>query len=136
VSREYQTALAAIAILDERLRGNPSWLAEYELRPTDFRNFRENLEATYFIRLFAEFESALRDVWNSTGRGTEPRTADLLDALTSRREIPANVRNAAHGVRKYRNAIVHEESGQTPAVRFAEASRRLFRFLSYMPFDW
>ncbi len=80
-------------------------MATYELRPADFRRFQLNLEATYLIRLFAEFESALRDAWKSVGRDTQSRTFDLLDALASRSRVPEDVRREAHRVREYRNGF-------------------------------
>ncbi|HET6250620.1 MAG TPA: hypothetical protein VFE47_23230 [Tepidisphaeraceae bacterium] len=136
VVREHRTALVAIEILDRQLKLNPSLMASHDLSPSDFVRFRDNLEGTYFIRVFAEFESAFRDVWNSTGRGTEPRTADLLDALTSRRTISSLVLQNAHRVRKYRNGLVHQDSADAEAISFAEAARDLLRFLAYMPANW
>lgn len=136
VLREHQTAVVAVAILDEQLKMNPSTLADHELRPTDFRRFRANLETTYFIRLFAEFESALRDIWSSTGRRTQPRTSDLIDSLASRNRVAPGVYKLVHETRKYRNALVHEEAADAGPVALADAIRHLLRFLSHMPADW
>ncbi|MDB5304080.1 MAG: hypothetical protein JWM97_1629 [Phycisphaerales bacterium] len=136
VLREYQTALIAVGILDTQLRRNPSALADYELRPKDFLNFQSNLEATYLLRLFAEFESALRSIWAGIGKTTQPKTSDLLDGLAARRTVPTSVLHEAHDVRVYRNSLVHEDATDAAPVAFGNSIRTLLRFLGYMPPDW
>jgi hypothetical protein len=61
VQRQYRAAVVALELLEKELRTNPSFLAAYDLRRRDATALRANLEATFFIRLFAEFESGLRD---------------------------------------------------------------------------
>jgi hypothetical protein len=118
------------------LRRNPSALAGYELRPKDFLNFQSNLEATYLLRLFAEFESALRSVWSGIGKTTQPKTSDVLDGLAARRTVATSVLHEAHDVRAYRNSLVHEDATDAAPVSFGNSIRALLRFLSYMPPDW
>jgi hypothetical protein len=135
VVREYRSGLVAIRILNERMAADPSLMSRENLFHIDFRNFQANLEATYFIRVFAEFESSLRDVWKSTGRDTHPRLGDLLDAMASRRRISHYVNQAVHSIRRYRNSLVHEESTEAPPISFSVTIRNLTQFLSYLPPD-
>src|SRR6185295_11513650 len=85
VRREFQTALVALDLLADLLRRNPGALAGHDLRQADHRNLRSNLQSTYTVRLFAEFESGLRDFWARAIRDTHPKTAELLDSIGSRR---------------------------------------------------
>src|SRR5437870_5623419 len=75
-----------------------------ELTPHDIVNALENLEGTYLIRLFAEFETGLRLFWPTTRRTDPPaRTRDLIEGLAATRRIPHDELLNAHSVREYRN---------------------------------
>jgi hypothetical protein len=67
VEREYKAARFAMDLLAERLQANPAQpgAEDKEWTARDAKNTAENLEATYLIRLFAEFESGLRDLWRN-----------------------------------------------------------------------
>jgi hypothetical protein len=95
------------------------------------------LEATYLIRIFAEFESAVRD-FRATARATPPpvRTRDLLEGIGSRRNAARREIDAAHRVREYRNGLLHGRVEETSRVTVAEARQALCRFLSRLPLDW
>jgi hypothetical protein len=137
ILREYRIAGVAARDLQARLRADPSALSGEELRVADFYNFRDNLEPTYLIRVFAEFEAGLREAWAlAFGQATSPRMQDLIDSFAARRLIPAPWRDAAHNVRAYRNALVHEGGADVPALELAEACGHLCRFFSYLPADW
>jgi hypothetical protein len=94
-----------------------------------------NLEGTYIIRIFAEFESGARQYWGANW-GTEPRTADLLNALAARRGVPNRQRESAHRVREYRNSLVHEREDQPEVVPISEARHFLCHFFSFLPWQW
>ena len=65
--------------------------SEEQLQVADYHNFRDNLEPTYLIRLFAEFEAGLREAWALAFRQTtSPRMRDLIDSFAARRLIPAH----------------------------------------------
>lgn len=137
IMREYRIAGVAARDLQARLSADPSALSDEQLRVADFHNFRDNLAPTYLIRLFAEFEAGLREAWSlAFGQTTSPRMQDLIDSFAARRLIPAPWRAAAHDVRAYRNALVHEGGADAPPIELAEASGRLCRFFSYLPDDW
>src|SRR5437870_4474902 len=78
-----------------------------ELRRRDIVRAAEGLDGTYLIRLFAEFETGLRQYWEAA-RGTHPPTRDLLNGLAAMCGIPDEQRDNAHLVREYRNSLVHE----------------------------
>jgi hypothetical protein len=89
------------------------------------------------VRLFAEFEAGLRDVWTTWAKkATVPKMEDLLNALAARRQIPDDRRNAAQAVRRYRNALVHEGSEGGESVAVDRTRKVLCTFFSYMPLDW
>jgi hypothetical protein len=137
VEREYLTALLAVEFLREGIRTQTEILEERGLRPRDADTFSDNLEPTYLIRLFAEFEAALRDVWaNGFRRSSEPPMRVLIDSVAARRGIPEADRDDVHGVRTYRNNLVHEGGEDTVPVSFKESLSALGRFLSWFPLDW
>lgn len=134
VHQEFQVARVAADLLAEELRANPSFLNRWELRSRVARDLAENLEATYLIRLFAEFEASLRDAWGRALRqATEPPMRDLLDAIAARCVVPGNWLGAAHRVRRYRNALVHQDAGEAEPVGIGQAREDLARFLSKLP---
>ena len=94
-----------------------------------------NLEGTYLIRLFAEFETGARQCWTANW-GTDPRTVDLLDGLAARRGIPDTQRDNAHLVRAYRNALLHEREEMPEIVPIALARSHLCTFFSFLPPRW
>jgi hypothetical protein len=95
----------------------------------------ENLDGTYIIRLFAEFETGLRQYWDQA-RGTNPRTRDLLDGLAALRGIPDEQTENAHTVREYRNSLVHEREEEVDAIPVAKARGYLCHFFSFLPAKW
>src|SRR5262249_16538805 len=70
----------------------------------------KNLEITYVVRLFSEFEGILLDYWQTEmNRSTEPTVRTLIDRIAdSRRMSPEQIADAHH-VRDFRNDIVHEQ---------------------------
>jgi hypothetical protein len=94
-----------------------------------------NLEATYVIRLFAEFETGARQYWG-VNWDTDPKTVDLLDGLAARCSIPDTQRDFAHLVRDYRNGLVHEREDKPELVPIALARGYLCHFLSFLPLRW
>jgi hypothetical protein len=134
VEREYAATRQAIDTLQESAQRDPTVL-QGELRYRDIVHASDNLEGTYIIRLFAEFETGLRLYWDQV-RGTNPRTRDLLDGLAAMCGIPDEQRDHAHAVREYRNSLVHEREEDTPAVPIATARGYLCHFFSFLPPKW
>ena len=137
VEREYQIAIASSDALTEALRRTPSLLTDRGLVRADLDAQVENLASTYLIRLFAEFETGLRDYWatlknrkkNIPGRG-------MIDSLSSARIVDDRIRQNVHAVRKYRNSLVHEDDSQADPVGITEARRSLCLFFGRLPDHW
>jgi hypothetical protein len=137
VEREGETAAYAVKLLEEQLQRDPGALTFRGLGRQDYAGLARNREATYVLRLFAEFENGMREAWvMALGEATQPRTTDLLEALAARRRMPNDRLTDAHRVRRYRNSIVHDESEPAAPVSLAEARRFLCRFFSFMPEHW
>lgn len=136
-SQEYQAAVVASRLLDERLKADPSFLDPAGLRKRDADALTSNLENTYLIRLYSEFEAGLRDVWwNAWGRTTEPPTRDLLDAAAARRKVSQDLLDYAHRVREFRNGLVHHSRSGNEPVTIIKAYEVLSNFFSRLPYDW
>ena len=137
IEREDLVALVAAEDLGERLRADPSALDPEELEFADYRNFQEDLEATYLIRLFAEFEAGLREAWEvAFRRTTVPSVRDLIDSLNAQRLLPDLWRDCVHNIRVYRNALVHEGGDDAQPIGLREACSDLCRFFSGLPHHW
>ena len=93
------------------------------------------MEGTYSIRLFAEFESGLREFWE-VARGTDPGTHDLMEGIASMRRIPNEQRINAHAMREYRNSLVHERDEQIEPVPINQLRRILIDFFRFLPPQW
>ena len=106
-----------------------------ELRFSQLRRAIMNLEATFIVRLFSEFEGILyHHLAVRHPRLRIPRTAEALISRVSVREhIPDLLRDAAQDVREYRNAIVHRPTGPMASMSFSEVLAALNRFLVQLP---
>jgi hypothetical protein len=111
--------------------------------PRDLEAAAERVESTYLIRMWAEFETALRSYRPHITRDSEDqiRTRNLVDwtaGVKQGRAISEDVRDAVHEVRVYRNFLVHERDDQAPpaAVTIEEARRRLNTLLHCLPIEW
>ena len=137
VELEFQAALSAAELLEGQLRGDPNWGNVRGWRHRDALRWAENLEATYLIRLYAEFESGLRGYWErSMNRSTTPPMKDLLVAVAGQR-IPQPEVEAVIAVQRYRNGLVHEGRAVGESVMaLAEAKHRLCLYFSRLPRDW
>jgi hypothetical protein len=138
IIREYRAAVSAVELLAQQLRANPNWGNEAGWRNRDARSLNENLEATYLIRLYAEFESGLRDLWrNCFRKASHPSMQILMSRVASRQYVPQDWLDEADAVRRYRNTLVHEDNDEEDEqLPFYEAKSRLSRFFSRLPEDW
>src|SRR2546421_11554335 len=103
VEREYLAMRQAADRFQQAAMDDPTILLE-DLRHREIVMASRNLEGTYIIRLFAEFETGARQYWNANWE-TDPKTADLLDGLAARCGIADTQRDNGHLVRNYRNSL-------------------------------
>jgi hypothetical protein len=97
-----------------------------------------DLEVTYFVRMFAEFESGLRSFWRSIKPDKKPRTEHLIQGVASKRKISHELIASAHAARNYRNIIVHdnEQDEDFTPIPIADIRRNLVLFFERLPFEW
>ncbi len=134
VEREYVAMRQAAERFRQAASDDPTILQE-NLRHGEIVRAAENLEGTYIIRLFAEFETGARQYWDAI-RQTDPKTVDLLNALAAKCLVPETQRDNAHLVREYRNALVHQREDKPEAVPMGRARHYLCRFFSFLPAHW
>jgi hypothetical protein len=134
VEREYVAMRQAADRFLKAAQADPTILQQ-KLRHGEIVSASKNLEATYLIRLFAEFETGARQYWN-TQSDAYPKSVDLLNGLAARRGIPDTQRDNAHLVREYRNSLVHEREDPAEEVAIAVARGYLCHFFSFLPHKW
>jgi len=134
VEREYLAIRQAAGRFQHAARVDPTILID-NLRHADIVDASQNLEGTYLIRLFAVFETGVRQYWE-TRRKAKPKTVDLLNGVAARCRIPDVHRVDAHLVRDYRNSLVHEREDGIKALPIADARRYLCRFFGHLPPQW
>lgn len=110
----------------------------------DLDEAADQLESTYLIRIWTEFETALRSYWRfltSPGPRDSIGTKNLIDwaaGIKQGRSISEDARDDVHEVREYRNYLVHERDDMEPpdAVAIEVARRRLNIYLQKLPERW
>lgn len=137
VEREYQIAETALAALEEALTQHSGLLTAKGLSVADLRTYRGKLQETYFIRLFAEFETGLKDYWkNGLHEDPQTRIMDVITSVGARHRILDAWRINTHAARKYRNRLIHEEDAESDPMNLTDARRYLGRFFGSLPDDW
>lgn len=134
VEREHTATRFALDYLQAAVDRDPSSLAGY-MRIRELREAAQRLEGTYIIRLFAEFETCLRQYWEmARGRQAPSRTRNLLDGVGARCVIPHDQIRNAHAVRAYRNSLVHEaEDVDVEPIPISKTRHHLCHYLSFLP---
>lgn len=103
----------------------------------EFQRAVENIEKTYIVRLFSEFEGiAVHYHRFGLKRPTKnPLISRVLTNLRDRQKIDSATSQLADEVRTCRNNIVHLSS-HTPALDFHTCKSRLGKFLARLPQTW
>ena len=132
---EYEAVAEAVRVSLDTLRRQGGVLA-------DLRRAEGNLEGTYFVRLFAVFEAALREFWGTTQKGSAGGqrsmilTRHLVASVAGRRDVPGKLRDAVQAVREYRNALTHGSDSLPEAISLRQAKQHLSTFLARLPETW
>jgi hypothetical protein len=136
VEREFLAARYSVDRSLRQVRRDPTILTG-DLRVREIARAAEFLEGTYIIRLFAEFETALRLYFQKARRRPPPsKTRDLLDSVAARRGIPLEPLRNAHAVRDYRSVLVHEREEGAEQMTIGEARGHLCVYFGFLPRDW
>ena len=135
IEREHLSVLFATRRLLSQAGDDPTILGRASLRFRDAEQAIGNLEGTCLIRCFSEFEAALRKFWGLS-RSTHPPMKDLVNGNASRCKIDDALIVQVHGVREYRNALVHEREEEVAAVALSDARRAFCTFLGRLPPVW
>lgn len=138
VESEQRIAALAVGRFMHATQHEPLLLSDHGLRDRDVRECQRRLEGTYVIRLFAEFEIALRLIWQHVRHRPNPpriQITQLMNAMVARHHVPTDAAQAAHDVREFRNDLVHEGPPRT-VLTIAESRSRLCNFLKFMPHYW
>ena len=116
--------------LQDDVRRDPTIL-KGRVDPRDLTSASEDLEGTYLTRMFAEFETGLRQYWETIS-DTHPKTKDLLAGLAAKCKIGNDQQSNAHLVREYRNSLMHErEDEEVEPIPIATARGYLCHVLQF-----
>jgi hypothetical protein len=137
VEKEYLAARSALDLLAESIRSDPNFGRRWGWSAGDASSCGANLEATYVIRLYAEFESGLRDIWRNYYKKRRRTPMEGLLQLMARQLVPQDCVDEAQEARAFRNSLVHEDSDEVVVeLSLREVKSRLCRYFSYQPMDW
>jgi hypothetical protein len=141
VASEHKAALAAETLLAEKLKADPNFGERlgWEQRHAD--RFKDNLLATYLIRMYAEYEATVRDYWRThLGQQSYPTMHDLVNHAIPNQRFPRDWIDDANGVRVYRNFLVHEVDDEPPedmlTFTIEEAKKHLCAYVSCFDRNW
>lgn len=137
VERECKAAKTAVELLGREMQHNPALGQPAGWGTRDARQIEENLEPTFIIRLYAEFEAGLREAWeHHFKKDTHPPMKDLLFSIAKQRSA-ADCLDDARAVQDYRNNLVHEgDPRKMRPISFEKARRSLALFLGRLPLNW
>jgi hypothetical protein len=136
VEHEYRVALIGMRRLDIEAKRDPTIL-DRDMRVRWIRAALSNLNGTYAIRLFAEFETGLRKFWGATRIEPEPGSiAEIIDRVAARHGVGHDERTNAHRSRMYRNRQIHDNEGEGETIDVNVCRSFLCTFLGKMPLTW
>ncbi|HJQ71748.1 MAG TPA: hypothetical protein VKA70_22420 [Blastocatellia bacterium] len=138
---EYDAAVGALAYVSANWHKQNIFNSE-ALETSSIEEVRRaaaNLESTYLIHIFSVFEGILK---GHLARN-HPRikvtddvsAAWLIRCISGIKQyhINAQLRDKVHGVRKYRNYLVHQGGSMPAPVQLSEALARLTTFVQRLP---
>ena len=141
VLQEYLAAKTASDLLSTQTDANPNYGRDHEWEPRAGVAFTDNLEATYIIRIYAEFEAALRDYWLTYRRHTtRPRMYQLVNQAIPDQSFSQDVIDSVDDIREYRNLLVHDiddEPGEDVVIfTVQQAKSHLCTYISRLDPSW
>jgi hypothetical protein len=127
---------AATAHFFKVCRSDPSPIPPLgNFRVRDIRACHDDLERAYLVRMFAIFETTLREFWVRVAqRRSHPTVNRLMDRVALRCNTSVDQLAHAHSVRAFRNVLIH--GGGSEFVTLGDARSFLCSFLSSLPREW
>jgi uncharacterized protein YutE (UPF0331/DUF86 family) len=135
VERAYGVIRFGTDRLVAAVNDDPSILIR-QLNRSDIGTASRRLEATYIIRVFAEFETALQHFLQVFHVRRPRQTEALVNRVRDRGRIPDIHADAVHRVRVYRNVLVHARTDPVDEASIREATSFLCTFLSRVQRIW
>jgi hypothetical protein len=109
------------------------------LTDNDIKQYFYSMQDTYLIAMYAVFETILRDQWGKIrNKSTHPKMETLVDRIAVIRNIPRDLRDRVHSVRKWRNHLVHgnDSPPNVPiSVTFLNAHQYFCQFVRFIPWQ-
>jgi hypothetical protein len=140
-AQEFLAARTAAEWLQGGLETDPGFGVQHGWEAKAGIDFCDNLEATYLMRMYAEFEAGLRDFWKTHLRhDTHPQMVQLVRYAIPNQTFSQDVIDDADDVRKYRNYLVHEVEDEVPeglrVFTVAEAKSCLCKYFGRLDARW
>ena len=136
VKSSHEAALRTVTVFIGIAEQQPGLLYDNDLDLIELRTFAKELHDLYFVRMFACFESFIRHFWWNRVRETKPNVEVLLNAMAQRFGVPQDVLDAVHGIRDFRNNLIHEDHVAKRRFTMDEASGPLNTYLARLPLEW
>ena len=139
VLHEYFAAETAAGLLGNAMKADPSFGRRHGWQQRAGRDFIANLEETYIIRIYAEFEAGLRDYWVTYNRRqTHPGMEQLLNSAIPTQLFSRDTIDRAEAVRIYRNSLVPHRDGisDEDAITVHEAKKFMCAYLACLDPNW
>lgn len=139
VQAEFNSAREAIGYVLRNWQKYNIYAEMPRLSPSHFDEAGANVEMTYFVRLYAEFEGVLKDHLTTNHPSVpivdKPKMDWLINRVVRAEGITIDpiLRRRLDDVRSYRNSIAHRTLAAAPAVTFVDALSSLNRFLAKLP---
>jgi len=77
---------AAIAFYIKSCKNNPLLIDSRFQKNVIFNSLKE-LESTFTVRIFAEFEMFLRDYWQVSGKKSHPKAMHLINSVATKFQL-------------------------------------------------
>ena len=135
IDREYKMVRLSMDRLRQHAAENQLLLTG-DLRFRDIDNASNRLEGTYLVRLFSEFEIALKHFLKAKKLRQPSKAEPLINRVQDRVGISNDATDDVHKVRDYRNTLVHDVDDPADPVTLRDATNFLSTFLSWLQRTW
>lgn len=139
IETEFNAAQRSLVYADRNWQRHALYRDFGQTTPRDLTRTVRGVEATYFIRLYAEFEGILKDHLASNHTGINVPAKPKVDWLISKIiraegiNLDPILRHSLDAVRNYRNSIAHQTQAAVPTVSLVRARSTLNTFLAKLP---